>query len=810
MIAKISGSGERMSTYEIADHEMPAGSTLGSPKATLVIKATGAIEKFYSSDAGKTLIGSVVLHHFDDRSGIQLAAFPGEFIIHPEHQEHIFRLSNNVSVREDIFLLSANPDGRRIDPPAAYYAVTLTNDTEAEAVISTYAAAQLRGNTSHDVLTAYSNAHRALVAWNVSDPTAVRLFGCSIEPSSYESTNDSGKAIRSSFAGKLSNKTMTRAADPLGMLHLRHRLKPGKSVSFYFTLSFSVKGRAAAIRTYAQCPPAKWALKATHDYYDEILHRAVLITPDQEVNRGVLWAKANMLRTQTLANTGWCFVNDPTRSNNSVGRDTAWFAFGADYVTPEFSRASLLWYATHLEKSGMVVEYYDIRTGKSEDYGLNINDNTPLLILALWHHYSTTGDRAFLKTVYPYALKAANFILSQRNKRGLVWCTATGTSDWGIIGWRNVIKDYRLSGATTEVNSECYAALSTIGHMARALGKHEESDAFGAHAARLRKAINTHLLDKETGLYYLNIDLNGYPRTDITADLIFPVMFGVADDQTSAHIISRLSVPEFWSNAGMHTVPRNAVNYGPTHGYGLLGGVWVGVTFWYAFAAARFNPELMAEALSASFRHYSSDPLRHNTVPGQFSEWLHGETLANQGMMLSPWFPPRYLWAAIEGAAGLDLSGATPSVVPRLASTWKWMGVRNLLLAGKNVTWFVVRAPDLKLYANFRFEQPMPYEAYDEDISVQVRCSSDTAVALALRKGPDVTIFVGNTMDRTITTAVYLELKLTGSYAMSSYSSLNGEWVQSRMGDTRELHNGHAVQLDGKGFCVIELRRETR
>ncbi len=57
-----------------------------------------------------------------------------------------------------------------------------------------------------------------------------------------------------------------------------------------------------------------------------------------------------MLRTQLLAPTGWCFVNDPTRSNNSVARDTAWFAFGADYITPEFARESLLWYADHLEK----------------------------------------------------------------------------------------------------------------------------------------------------------------------------------------------------------------------------------------------------------------------------------------------------------------------------------------------------------------------------------------------------------------------------------------------------------------------------
>ena len=70
-----------------------------------------------------------------------------------------------------------------------------------------------------------------------------------------------------------------------------------------------------------------------------MLGRAVVVTPDAEVNRGVLWAKANMLRTELQAPTGWSFVNDPTRSNNSVGRDTAWFAFGADYLTPD-SRAS--------------------------------------------------------------------------------------------------------------------------------------------------------------------------------------------------------------------------------------------------------------------------------------------------------------------------------------------------------------------------------------------------------------------------------------------------------------------------------------
>jgi hypothetical protein len=797
-----------MSSYEVADDQMAAGSTLGAPRAVVVVKATGAIEKFYSIDAGQTLIGTVVLHHWDERTGIPLSPLPGRFVLHPHHQEHIFTLANGVRVREDIFVLSGKPDGARVDPPAAYYTVLLSNETDEDIQISTYASAQLRGATAHDVATAYSKRHRALLAWNESKPDIARVFGCSVAPTSYEVTLDNGKPSARSFPGALSNKTLPKSGDPVGILHLSHTLGPREYAQFAFTLSFSMQGRSSAERVYRSCPPAVKAIERTRAHYDEVLDRAVVTTPDSDVNRGVLWAKANMLRSEALAATGWSFVNDPTRSNNSVGRDTAWFAFGADYITPAFARESLLWYATHLEKSGMVVEYYDIRSGKSEDYGLNINDNTPLLILALWHHYNTTGDLAFLRKVYPYALKAARYLLSQRNKQGLVWCTATGTSDWGIVGWRNVIENYRLSGATTEVNSECYAALNTVAHMARVLKKHDEAAKFKLHAEDLRAAINLHLLDPRTGLYYLNIDLSGNPCTDVTADLIFPVMFGVADDVTAANIISRLSATEFWSDAGIHTVPRNDINYGPTHGYGLLGGVWAGVTFWYAFAAARFNPEFMAYALSVSFSHYSRDPLRNNTVPGQFSEWLHGEALTNQGMMLSPWFPPRYLWAAIEGAAGLDLSGGSPSVSPRLAADWKWLGVRNLALAGAAVTWFVVRAPDLRMYANFRFDQSMSYEAYEEDVSRSVHVSGDAATAIALRKGEHFAIFIGNTADRTITTAMCLESELGGKYATRTFNSMREKWLESHDLDVDSLHRGIAIQLDAKGFCLIELRQE--
>src|SRR5205085_9456527 len=136
--------------------------------------------------------------------------------------------------------------------------------------------------------------------------------------------------------------------------------------------------------------------------------------------------------------------NDPTRARDRVGRDAAWFAVGAEYLTPEVARDSLVAYVRLQDASGKIVEYYDIRTNKTEDYGLNINDNTPLLILALWHHYNVTGDEDFLREVYPAATKAARYILSQRNEQGLVWGTATGTANWAIASWRNVLQNNRL------------------------------------------------------------------------------------------------------------------------------------------------------------------------------------------------------------------------------------------------------------------------------------------------------------------------------------------------------------------------------
>ena len=811
------GPSHRGGIYEVPDTELAVGSTLGGPKAACIIKATGALQTVYSIDIGQALFGTVLLRHYDGDTGMHLAQEqPGKFVIHPEHQEHFFFLPRKISTHETVFVLNGKPkaDGS-VDPPAVYLAVEMSNTGTHPAKIATCAFADLRGGTGHDVCAEYDGDLKALVAWNAANPEWVRVIGCSEAPDSYETTLDYGKAVANTDPGPLSGE-VNAPTDPLGAFQHVRTLAPGETAQFYYLLSFGA-GRDTAVQNYRACPPADAALEQTKAHYAEALGKAVLLTPNPEVNRGVLWAKANMMRTLAKAETGWCFVNDPTRSNNSVGRDTAWFAYGGDYLNPAFVRESLLAYVHNQEPSGEIVEYYDIRNGKTADYNLNVNDNTPLLVLALWHHYNTTGDKDFLTEIYPAAVKAVRYLLSQRNDKGLVWCSATGTSDWGIIGWRNVISNYRLSGASTEVNSECCAALKTVSHMARILDKHDESAEFLQESDALKTAINTHLKNPGNGLYYLNIDVDGFPRSSVTSDLVFPVMFDVADEETAARIIGRLSDADFWTAAGIRTTPRDAPDYDPdgsTNGpYGLMGGVWLGCSFWFAFAAARYNPEFMDRALSDSFQNFSSDPRRNNTVPGQFCEWLHGETLTNEGMMLSPWDSPRYLWAAVEGVGGLDPSGDGVTLTPRPASDWKWLGLQNLPYRGQSRTYFAARTPDLKIYANFHPNQSSEtglesYEAYEEDISESVHVGLDSVCALGLRRSNGLVLFAGNTSEQAINTSLRVSVPLSGSYRMRVYESLLGRWQDGGLVPAKHLAQGSVLKIERKGFCLLELTQE--
>ena len=785
--------------YRLTDHDLARGSLLGNPKLQLTSKATGAIEQLYCVDAGTCLLGAFQVRHWDERAGMKLDSTGGHFFLYPEHQEHRYMLSNGVYVFEDVFVDS--------EAPVAYYVVELTNDSEEEQRVASYAFCELTEDVNEELDIRFDQSMRAFIAVSRREQKQVRVIGSSRMPESYEVSIDRAKAVTGYAPGRLSNNIVAASGLPCAIMHFSTVLGKKERASFAFRFVLSADGEAEAVRIFQSAANAQAALEQTQNSYHDVLERSVAITPNQEINRGVLWAKTNMQRVMLRPPSGWSFTNDPLRSTNSVGRDAAWFCAGADYFRPDFSRECLQQFIDRQERSGKFVEYYDMLSDKREDFGLNVNDDTPLLVWSVWHHYQVTGDRAFLEQAYPAVIKAARYLLKQRNAQGLVWCTSRETGARGIAGWRNVIPNYRLSGASTEINSLCFAALRSSAHMAKVVGDEDTQNEMDTAALALKDAINEHLFNPGNGLYYLNIDVDGVPRSDVTADLVFPIMFGVADPKRAAQVIRRLSDHDFWTPGGMRTIPHDAINYTPENASGCLGGVWNGVTFWYAKAVAEYMPNFSEEALTVGFENYARDPQRNNTVPGEFSEWLHGETLVNQGMPLSPWFPPRYIWAVIEGVFGLDISGDRPRLNPHLPSHWNWCGLRNVPYQGKHVTWFFARTPDLQAWSSESIECTPQAHVLPQDVSERFLASGDDAITAALSDGRRIVGLVGNTQDRTITTAFRLR-GIEGAHVMRMYDSLERRWLDSRRIEAAELEGGVTVLLEPHGFHIVELHRE--
>ena len=226
------------------------------------------------------------------------------------------------------------------------------------------------------------------------------------------------------------------------------------------------------------------------------------------------------------------------------------------------------------------------------------------------------------------------------------------------------------------------------------------------------------------------------------------------------------------------------------------------MTFWYAFAAAPFVPDVMIEALKKTFAHYSYDPIATNTVPGEFSEWLHGETLVNEGMMMSPWFAPRYLWAAIEGACGLEPTETGAKLTPRLPPNWAWLAARNVPLQGKPFSWFATRSNgELRLYATRSVESSSPVETYERDVTSDVRVAGDDVAVVAFAREGEVAVFVGNRSPHTIHVALPPEGALAGKHPRRTYNFLVGRWGNGAPSGDR----AYGTTIARGGFSIIEF-----
>lgn len=820
---------QRLPSYHVPASRLGMGSSLGNSAIWINTKNTGDIERIFCVGLGKTLVGSFSVryglvgrplrdlwlgreHDPTQKSYTPLHATEDvvTFDIHPAYQRRRFTLADALNVRETVFVSLLGSDEAQSDPPILYYLIEIANGSNREHNVRIVGSARLRGETPEDVKAEYDESLQALVATN-KDGIATRILACTEKPVAYETSFDFGHVYNAAHMHALSNST-TSCGDILGSLQVEFMLKPGDRQLFAFKIGVYTKSPEHAKAEFKSTISGLEALDGTISNLEDVIHRSEVITPDPVINDGALWSKANMRRVMAKYPTGWLFTNDPGVTSNVVCRDCAWFIYGNDYFMPAFSRSLLDKWASLQYPEGKLPEFVDALTDKAEDDGLNINDDTPLYILAANHYYRATGDLEWLRSIYPSLAKAGRYIISQVDSRDLVYCSANDPRGnvWAIASWRNIIQNYSINGAVTEINAECVAALRSLAHLAERMPDHDaDSQYFLEQSERIRNAMMQHLINPHNRMFYLNIGVEGEPHTDLTGDQVFPVMFRACDEDTSFRIISRLNSPDFWTTAGLRTASNLDPRYDPAAFSGLIGGVWPGLTWWYAFAAAEFHPEFMVKALRSSFEHYAEDPRRYNTVPGQFSEWFDGESLVNRGMRLSPWEPPRFLWAAIEGVCGLTLTGDLPKIQPLVPEDWKWLALRRTPYHGEEISYFAVRVKDtFHLYTTCEIDTEHPHSVYLTDESDNIPIFSRNARVIAFQREHETVLLVGNVSQTSINVPVDLSSILTAEakYHVHIYNSERDDWETDTI-IAREDVVSVTATIESQGYRLMHFAR---
>lgn len=533
----------------------------------------------------------------------------------------------------------------------------------------------------------------------------------------------------------------------LGRVQLLYHVLVEGYYDLPFVLGLSPSGQQIAWQGFLALSEITSAFEDTQKYVDRLLERCCLYTPDPAVNRGLQWAKVNMLRAKQAFRRGPAVAHNPPGDSVSV-RDVAWYSLAGSYMNPDETGEMLRYVAAEAgQAAGKLADHFHADSGEREDYGLNINDATPLFAMAAYHHYVVTRDEAFLEAIYPAVKRAADYIILQVQD-GLVQCTTEGTNVYGIAGWRNRIPGYSLNGAVTEINALSIWALRTATALAHQQGRPDHVERWSTTADQLVESLNQRLVSRETGVYLLARDLSGRCRQMLTADLVFPILAGVAPPTLQARVLDLLHGGVFWSETGVHTVGVNQPDYHPSFASGLVGGVWPALTAWVAYAGRQRYAEHVAEALRGIYALAESEipAERGCVVPGQFPEWLNGDTFESLGRALSPRTAAAYLWLGLEGLAGLSPAENGLSLQPTLPAEWRWLAADRVSYAGTELSFCYL---DGVLHTNQAIDSPFPVEVYDAIEPVP----KTPGMTLRLVRGGEQRLFVA-TADRPVDTEI--------------------------------------------------------
>lgn len=266
-----------------------------------------------------------------------------------------------------------------------------------------------------------------------------------------------------------------------------------QTVTVTFVVSGSNKDQQTAERNYEDILKTYPSLLTTKkQYYNTIIRRAQITIPDKNLQQAYTWGKIN---------TEW-LVNDVSGIGRflSAGAIEYPWLFGCDnsyalqgvVATGDFelAKSTLRLIENMSEKvngNGRII--HEMSTNGFVGNKGNTQE-TPHFALAVWKVFEWTGDKEFLRDMYPYIRKGINWLLTEQdqNKDGY-------PEGYGIMEVKGLNAELIDVAVYTEQD------LEVASKMAALFGEPALQKEYAEKAAILKDKINRQFWDNEEGTY---------------------------------------------------------------------------------------------------------------------------------------------------------------------------------------------------------------------------------------------------------------------------------------------------------------------
>lgn len=219
-------------------------------------------------------------------------------------------------------------------------------------------------------------------------------------------------------AGVLSG-SIAQGWHPIGAQHVKVQLKAGEQIKVIFLLGYhenpieekfdppksqTVNKRSVlpVIKRYIQPDAVENAFQSLREYWDGLLNKLQVNTPDTHTNRMVnIWNAYQVMITFNMSRSASYFESGIGRGMGF--RDSNQDLLGFVHIQPERARQRILdLAATQLPNGGAYHQYQPLTKRGNNDVGSNFNDDPLWLILAVAAYLKETGDWDVLDEAVPY------------------------------------------------------------------------------------------------------------------------------------------------------------------------------------------------------------------------------------------------------------------------------------------------------------------------------------------------------------------------------------------------------------------------